>query len=266
MKIPVYILILKFILISLCSVYAGNGNDQSVYFLFPSPLSASKIQMVNDWGDYYKSSDLNFLSVSNPLSSDEPKSYKDRRKAFIRSLILPGAGELYLGRRSLAKTFFFIEISLWISYFAFREYGQWIQDDALAFAATHSGARTDGKPSQFLVDIGNYRDVYQYNDAKQRMFQFEKVYAEEDYFWSWDLDNNRRKFKQMRIASDRALNRSVFVLGGIFANHLISAIHSVWQTHRYNKKIEKMTKPSLNIHFDSNYLNGEFSLKIQKEF
>jgi TM2 domain-containing membrane protein YozV len=249
------------------SAYAGNGNDYSNHFFITSPISAAKVQMIQDCRDHFKPINFNLLSVSNPIpSNDQQKLYKDRKKAFIRSLILPGAGELYLGKRSLAKTFFFTEITLWIGYLAFQEYGKWVRDDALAFAATHSGANTEGKPSQFFIDIGNYFDIYKYNDAKQRMFQFEQVYTEEDYFWSWDLDSNRRKFEQMRIASDRALNRSVFVLGGIFANHLISAIHSVWQTHRYNKKIDKMTNSGINLHFDTNYLTGEFLLNIQKEF
>jgi len=136
-------------------------------------------------------------------------------------------------------------------------------EDALAFAATHSGAITDGKPSQFFVDIGNYKDIEEYNDAKQRMWQFDKVYDAEDYYWQWDEDSNRSKFESMRIASDQAVNRSVFVLGGIFANHLLSAIDAVWQTSRHNKKLNKK---SVSLKIKTDFKTGEIALNIQKLF
>ena len=145
-------------------------------------------------------------------------------------------------------------------------YGKWIREDALAYAATHSGAITTDKPSQFFVDIGNYRDIDEYNDAKQRMWQFEKVYTDEDYYWQWDEDLSRRRFENMRIASDQAINRSVFVLGGIFANHLLSAIDAVWQTHRYNKNINKKSIKPISINIQTNYQAGEITLNFKKLF
>jgi len=268
MKIFSYIFIFLLVLATLSPIYAKGGNDKSNQYLKSSALSIAKIQLMQALDNHLGSTNFRPISpVLNMVSSnDQPKSYKDRKKAFFRSLILPGAGEYYLGKQTLAKAFFVTEITLWLSYFAFRKYGKWVRNDALAFAATHSGANIEGKPSQFFVDIGNYIDIYQYNDAKQRFGQFEKVYSDEDYFWSWDSNGNRRKFENMRIDSDRAFNRSIFVLGGIFANHLISAIHSSWQTHRYNKKLDQMTKSTIHIQISTNYLTSEFSLNIQKEF
>ncbi len=225
---------------------------------------STMMQQLNDFPlDDYRQMSLasNFVS-----SNDQPKPYKDRKKALLRSLILPGAGEYYLGKKNLALAFFATEVTLWLSYLAFQQYGKWVRQDALAFAATHSGAKIAGKPSQFFVDIGNYLDIYQYNDAKLRFGEYEKYYAEADYFWSWDLDSSRQKFENMRIASDRARNRSTYVLGAVFANHLISAIHASWQTHRYNKKIDKVTTSNIHINVSANYLIGELSIQIQREF
>jgi hypothetical protein len=267
MKIFISIFISTFAWLSLNLSYAGTGTNQSYQFFVPAPLSKARIQLATSFGNQLIAPDFkSSFALNSSSSEDRPTAHKDRRKAFFRSLILPGAGEYYLGKRTLAKSFFFTEITLWISYFAFRQYGNWMRDDALTFAATHSGADVDDKPSQFFIDMGNYPDVYQYNDAKQRSFQFEKVYSDADYFWSWDLDKNRLRFDHMRVAGDRAKNRSVFILGGIFTNHLLSAIHSVWQTHRYNKKIDKMSDSRIQLQFNTNYLTGEFSFKIQKEF
>jgi len=250
------------------SIYSSDGTGESTKWPAHSILSNTKVQMMRQLDDNLVSNNTSYPGyVSNFVSSnDQSKPYKDRKKAFLRSLLLPGAGEYYLGKHTLARAFFATEVTLWLSYFAFRQYGKWVRNDALAFAATHSEAGIKGKPSQFFVDIGNYDDVYQYNDAKLRYGEYEKVYDEEDYFWSWDLDKNRQKFENMRIAGDRALNRATFVIGAVFANHLISAIHASWQTHRYNKKIDQVSKSNIQIHFNTNYFTGEVTLNIQKEF
>jgi hypothetical protein len=266
MKFLFYTVIILFT--TVCLIYAANDTGEAKQCLAPSILSSTKVQMMQQLDDNLSSTNANSVNhVSTFVSSnDQPKLYKDRKKAFFRSLILPGAGEYYLGKHTLARAFFATEVTLWLSYFAFRQYGKWIRDDALAFAATHSAAGIEGKPSQFFVDIGNYIDIYEYNNAKLRFGEYEKVYDEGDFFWSWDLDKNRRKFENMRIAGDRALNRSTFVIGAVFANHLISAIHASWQTHRYNKKLDQVSKSNIQIHINTNYFSGEVSINIQKEF
>jgi hypothetical protein len=260
--------ILTFLLLTFGSTYAEEDIAESKQCSGQLILSNIKVQMMQQLDNNFGSTNARQISpASNFVSSNnQPKTYKDRKKAFLRSLILPGAGEYYLGKNTLAKTFFATEVTLWLSYFAFRQYSKWLRDDALAFAVTHSGANIEGKPSQFFVDIGNYIDIYEYNDFKLRFGEVEKVYDEGNYFWSWDRDNNRRRFENMRIASDRALNRSTFVIGAVLANHLISAIHASWQTHRYNKKLDHVSRSGIHIHISSNYFTGEFSLNIQKEF
>jgi len=264
MKFIAFILLI--IDISTTFVCAGTGNDGVEFFIVPSRISKAKVDLLQEFGKHLDFFNYNIVYSKTYWDDDQAPVYKDRKTAFFRSLLVPGAGQKYLGQKGAAKGFFIAEISLWISFFAFKEYGKWVRQDALAFAATHSGAITQGKPSQFFVDIGNYRDVYEYNDNKQRMYQFDKVYTSEDYFWAWDDNSNRQKFEQMRIDSDKAINRSTFVLGGIFANHIISAIHAVWQTHRYNKQIEQTHRSGLNFYVNSNAVKGEISFNIQKEF
>jgi len=191
---------------------------------------------------------------------------KKRGKAFIRSLIVPGAGERYVGKKTLGKAFLISEITLWLGYVAFRQYGKWIKDDAKTYAATHANAQINGKPSQFFVNIGIYNDIDQYNDAQLRMRQFDKVYQSEDYFWSWDSEENRRSFERMRISGDRALNRSMFVLGGIFANHIISAIDAVWQTYRYNKKLKQKEQTQLMFKIQYKAYPEAITINLLKPF
>jgi hypothetical protein len=247
--------------------YSGGKNTPFHNYLAPSPRSVAKTQMIYDLNARKKEIVFSFSQLSDSGTNNGGNGeFKNRGKAFIRSLILPGSGEHYLGKKTLAKAFLITEVTLWIGYVAFNEYGKWIRNDAYAFAATHSGAKTDSKPSQFFVDIGNYGNVNEYNDAKQRMRQFEKVYSSEDYYWQWEDNQSRQKFENMRISSDQAINRSVFVLGGIFANHLLSAVDAVWQTHRHNKKLNQNSEKKVSINIESDFKTGELSLNIQKLF
>ncbi|HDP99525.1 MAG TPA: hypothetical protein ENN22_10145 [bacterium] len=196
----------------------------------------------------------------------ENHGYKHKGKAMLRSFLIPGAGERYVGKKNLGKAFLITEVTLWIGYFAFREYANWVRQDALAYAATHAGAQTSGKPSQFFVDIGNFSNVHEYNDAQQRMRQFDKLYKTNDYFWDWENNADRRKFKNMRVSSDRAKHRAVFMLGGIFANHIISAIDAVWQTYRYNRKIDRQTNATAQLNFKCVIHADGIALKVEKLF
>ncbi|MBC8182714.1 hypothetical protein H8E88_16560 [candidate division KSB1 bacterium] len=263
LKNLIYVLLLT----TVVKGYAEEKHSAVHSYLAPSPISVAKAQLMYDLKTSQEQAVYQFSqSTDSTINSEANGEFKNRGKAFIRSLILPGSGERYLGKKTLAKAFLITEITLWVGYVAFTEYGKWIREDAYAFAATHSGAKTESKPFQFFVDIGNYADVNEYNDAKQRMRQFEKVYSSDDYYWQWENSQSRQKFENMRIASDQAINRSVFVLGGIFANHLLSAIDAVWQTHRHNKKLNQNSKKQVSINIQTNHKTGAISLNIQKLF
>lgn len=259
-----YIIIaLLLLVVSINTGLSGEGEENQKSVFLPSPIAVERSKMNFR---LMSEAELTEIQTNQENNLTQHPDYKHRGKAFIRSLLLPGSGERYLGKKTLAKAFLITEVTLWVSYFAFREYGNWVRDDALAYAATHSGAGIDGKPSQYYVDIGNYSDIYEYNDAKQRMREFDKVYDTDDYFWEWDSDQNRREFENMRIAGDRAINRSVFVLGGIFANHLLSAIDAVWQTYRHNKELSQENEEQVKIQIQSDFKNGEISLHLKKLF
>lgn len=243
--------------------------------LAQEPLAGIKINNPNDVRLALKYPNLmnneSVLQKSKIPSSMMQQTSKDPRlkakgKAFLYSLLLPGAGEYYVGNKTMAKAFFFTEIILWASAISFDSYSNWKRDDMYVYAATHAGAHAEDKPAQYFVDIGNYDNIYEYNDAKQRQREFYKVYSEEEYYWSWDSPANRDKFENMRISSDRAHNRAIFAIGGIIANHLVSAIDAVWQSYRYNKRIQnEQNLESMRLRFDA-HPAGYWAMTLEKRF
>lgn len=191
---------------------------------------------------------------------------KSKGKAFLFSMLIPGAGEYYVGRKFRAKSFFMSELALWITFGALRTYGDWNKNEYKIFARTHAGANTDNKKHRYFVDLGNFNNIYEYNDYQLNERELEDVYPEtKEYFWQWDNAANRDKFERMRIRSDNAYYRALFVTGIIFVNHLGSAIDAIWVTHKHNKTLQK-SRNQLNLHLGNNTQNLQFWITFRREF
>lgn len=164
---------------------------------------------------------------------------KSPGKAALYSLLIPGMGELYAGRFDQGKYSLIAEGSLWLTYISFLHYGAWIRDDARRFAAAHAGADISGKDDQYFVNVGNFNNTYEYNQKKLTDRTPEKLYnANSGYFWQWDTDENRSKFRAMRVSYEKVFNNSKFVVGAIIVNHIISAVNAARLTRQYNAQLQ----------------------------
>jgi len=176
------------------------------------------------------------------ISSAEGESsypHSSKVKAFFFSFTLPGAGEYYAGSSKMAKVFLGSEAILWATYFSFRTYGNWKKNDYQQFAVSHAGVKLSGKDHQYFVNIENYNDIREYNDAKLRQRDAGALYPEnKDYTWQWDSKSSRLRYVKLRVASDRAYNRSLFVIGGVILNHIVSGIDAI-RVVRKNQGLRK---------------------------
>jgi hypothetical protein len=64
--------------------------------------------------------------------------------------------------------------------------------------------------------------VDDYNEAKTKAREFDKVYTDPAYAWTWTSDAARQRFKDQRIRSDRIKESSKFVIAGMVVNRIIS--------------------------------------------
>ncbi|MCK5737984.1 hypothetical protein KAH55_02335 [bacterium] len=159
---------------------------------------------------------------------------------FFKSMVLPGWGQYSAGRKGRALSYVLIEASLWGSFAGCHFLENQTVEDYQTFAATHALVlQPADKSHRYLVNIGNYADVYSYNAAKLQQRSLDEVYAEDsNYFWQWDNLDNQQKFEDMRIRGDNYGYASQFIVGAIVANHLISAIDAIWVAHKINRQHE----------------------------
>lgn len=241
---PMKIIFVLWIALAASPTFCGDLYHQ--LFLTQEPLNvrwqlASVEEMVKD------------QSLAPLLQEYSPSvAEKSRGKAFMLSLLVPGLGQHYVNGASFASRFFIgTEAALLTAMVGFHTYGNWREEDYQTFAATHARADIQGKDHTYFVNLGNFISLEAYNAAKLRDRNLPDYYADiVKYYWAWDSDENRSRFYDMRIASDRAFDRVKFTAAGVFANHVVSAIMAMWSAHKYNKKI-RAGAHSFNIHFNS---------------
>lgn len=159
-------------------------------------------------------------------------------KAFMKSLVLPGWGELDAGATTRAKSFLIAEGLLWSGFVTLQIYSHWKQSDLENFAVERAGVNSTGKDKGFYSDMSNFHDIYEYNEEKRRFRQYDEVYpVDTDHFWEWKNEKDFKRFDDLRSSGEIAARNATLVVGGILVNHILSAVDAVWVTHQANKRI-----------------------------
>lgn len=181
-------------------------------------------------------------SLNNENISVTQQSKKSPGLAFIYSLFIPGTGQLYANRFDVGKYFMISEASLWLGYAAFTIYGNWLLDDAYSYASLHAGVNNSGKErdDQFYIDIANYENYEQFNNEQLMFGNYENLYdPAKGYYFYWDNNDNRRNYRDDKLAGDRTKNDRLFIVGAILVNHVVSAVSAIFVTNKYNQELKK---------------------------
>jgi hypothetical protein len=184
------------------------------------------------------------------------------------SLILPGLGDLYADNFRTGRYYLGADAALWLTYGGLRTYGRWLRQDAQTYAGQHSGANFDGKGDQFAVDIGNFDDVYEYNEAKLRNRQFDLIYDPGSSFaWQWTSADDRLNYKHLRIRGDAVVRNSQFVIGALVINRIISAISAARSVSVYNRSVQTVGAWRLSADVQGGVLTTQnLELTLSREF
>ena len=164
-------------------------------------------------------------SMQDPVAEIPGK--KSVGLAVLYSLVLPGMGELYAGNYGSGKYFTGADGVLWLTLYAVDAHANSLQDDARTYAALHAGFDPAGKNDDYFSDVGNFNDVYAYNEQVLRDRDAYKLYdpASSDY-WRWDAASNREVYRGQRVEADGMFNNTRFVVAGLLANRVLSAINA----------------------------------------
>ena len=202
--------------------------------------------------------------VNNDNVNKKPKSVS---RAMLLSLAVPGLGERYVDSNKLSKYLIVSEATWWSLFTWHSVYGGWIEEDYKTFAVAHAGIDLTGKDKKYFVNIGNFIDIYGYNQ-KKRLDRYDDLVYENisAYFWRWDSDSNRQRFEDMRIKRDRYNNRINYFVTGIILNHIISGINAGISADRWNKSLEPLSRLKLEYISNMSYSMGNIDIGAKLSF
>ena len=184
--------------------------------------------------------------ISGDIFREGSPDKKSVAAAVLYSILLPGMGELYAGDYSTGKYFTIAEAGLWLTMGAYQWYATGLRDDSRQFAVQHAGLSLNGKSDKYFVDIGEFRDIYLYNEQILRKREPQKVYDPAVGYWKWDTDANRESYRLLRVASDERFNDMKFLAAAIGINHIISAVNAARIAIAHNNNLDGTA--SFDIH------------------
>lgn len=241
-------------------------------FIFIFSVQAVIAQQLTNSANLNKNDFFNQSIELEPRNESFYSSYSASPKksvplAVALSLVLPGMGELYAGDYCRGKYLTSAEGFLWLTYTSAHLYGTWLKNDARLFASTNAGVKLAGQDDKYFVDIGNYADIYWYNERKLQDRQDDKLYdPSSNYFWQWNSEASRQKYRNIRIRSDEVFNSRQFIVGAILANHIISAINAGMLARKINKEADITSSFQIGSKLCVTAYNPEFVFTISKLF
>ena len=180
----------------------------------------------------------------------------------IRSLAMPGWGELHMNENSRAKFFFTSEALILATHFLGSSFNKSYIDQYTGFAELHADIDMDGRDYDFIIDMSNYdsmadhdTDVGSYHGENFSNYQ----YNNDAYNWEWDSTENRLEFDRMRRNSLTSEMVADFALAGLIINRIVSMIDVVY----LNKKNSNIDLGTYLLRDRNNgvSLNISFSIK-----
>jgi hypothetical protein len=185
----------------------------------------------------------------------------------IYSLLLPGMGELYADAYGSGKYFTIAEGLLWGTYIGMSAYANWQEDNYKSFAAANAGVNNSNKDEKYYATISEYSSIEAYNNQKALERNFDQMYNEQEYFWKWDDNDERRTYRDMWLSSEQTNNDLRFVVGGLLLNRLVSAINAARLVSKYNSRLDEPTSWNISFGIDNiPTLPSSLSLRFSKTF
>lgn len=182
-------------------------------------------------------------SEDTKINTSVAQSKKSPALALLFSLIIPGSGHLYLDRMDVGKYFFGTDVAAWMGYATLNFYGNDVIDDAKTFSNQHAAVQDiDNKDDDYFANVGNYANIYEYNNYQLTIGGYSALYDVNQYYWDWDNTNNQNIFETQRKNSERIYNSRIIFGSILIANRIVAGISAYLIASKDPKK-----SSSLNI-------------------
>jgi hypothetical protein len=159
------------------------------------------------------------------------------RATVLRSIVLPGWGQMHAGHTTRGTVFMGLEASIWAGVGVSYLQGVFNRDDYRNLAMHGAGIDVSPLENSFQDDIGNFMSSSEYNDyirSLARYYYPDDPDAQRDYFernsrygsqgWSWGSDTDRMSYRDALRNSREWFRRTTYVAAFAIVNRAVSAI------------------------------------------
>ncbi|MDR0304415.1 MAG: hypothetical protein LBH98_06580 [Chitinispirillales bacterium] len=157
------------------------------------------------------------------------------------NLILPGTGFFYLSEKKPATAFLTADILFWSGFFYTNVTSKNRYDDSKSYARmyahTQSG-RSSGDQYWAYLANKNFMKTQDFNNAIKNNRELDKLYTDENDYWSWDSEERRDEYAQIRKKAGYWKTASTLILGSLALNRLAAFVSARIVTNKYNDKVE----------------------------
>jgi len=190
------------------------------------------------------------------LAPPEPgaKSMPGPGGAALRSLLIPGWGQLATGHKTQAAVFFGLEVATWTTYATFQHQGALRRDSYFDTARLFAGIDLADVPDSYRKLVGQYRssDVYNqyvvlreatyfYEDPTERAQYIESRSIPDANAWSWgDSYDEFLRYKAERRSSEQAFKNAQYTLGFAIINRVVSAVAAARQASQHKAESDAL--------------------------
>jgi len=200
---------------------------------------------------------------------------KSPAKAFVLSLLVPGAGQLYAGSRIRPFVYLGVEAAAWGLHAKYHSSGNEKTDDFEAFNQAH-WSRSDyatyltwtyGNSDDTMIDVGTYVEFTHHLPSTNTQQFYEMTGKYDQFAWGWDdarykdstlamfdasnppprfiypdsvpHSSNRDAYETMRDLANKEFNKATKMLMLALANHVVSAFEAFITTKAHNRAVEE---------------------------
>ena len=186
---------------------------------------------------------------------------KSMGKALVLSLVLPGAGQHYLGHHARARTMYVTEAGVWTAFAYFRVQGNNRKDSYEEIAERFAGVEGE-QDEDYYKALSYYVSSDEYNIDVMREARFRYPYDREkqlEYFeangffgddmWEWDSLDRQRDFRNTRTASKESYRRAVLTTGFAVLSRVVSMV-DIYLSFKLDESRDRASRPQLRVDSD----------------
>lgn len=179
----------------------------------------------------------------------QEKEAPSPRGAFLRSLVMPGWGHLYIDNTDWTRGQIHMgaEAAMILTYAGLKVRTNYLEGNLETFAMSNANANLGGRGRDYFLAVANFDNLDEYNDYQLRARNWDGILADvPENRWNWSSDEDRFRYQDMRERIDRNNNQFPALLTLMVANRVVSGLSAYIRARKIWKNAPEASFSYLN--------------------